>query len=330
MIRGRVRVLTSLVVAAGILASGCAGRGEEGVDVEDLPEIVEATALEPRRFTSKVVLGGRTLEVAGVIEDDYRYQATVSLDGSTVYEEVVVDDRRYLRVEDPTALVTPELLVELPSLHEAWPLVLQGGWVVDPGGAPPEFTAGTKPVDAPLSPQTVLAKVRYLDAANELVGLGYGKYDRNSIAYSRRNDKFPVHEEDGTRFDHAAAGYDPNAVYTTLESLQPSFEFVSLWANETMLTRVERLTELPDPDEDRYEDLYGQLERAGSSRLLALLELGEPGRRITESYTFSPAGDAVVVEPDSAAEVRLTPALTALASRVAGSTTPTPLYGRIE
>lgn len=324
------RAFAALLVAAGTLLSGCAGRSDEGVDADDLPAILEATTLEPRVFTSNVELGGRSLEVTGVIEDDYRYQATVSLDGGPVYEEVVVDDRRYLRVHDPAALVTPELLVELPSLHETWPLVLQGGWVVDPGGAPPEFTAGTKPIDAPLSAQTVLARVRYLDGANELVGLGYGKYDRNSIAYSRRNDKFPVHEEDGTRFDHAASGYDPNGVYTTLQSLRPSFEFVSLWADESMLTRIERLTELPDPDEDRYEDLYDQLERAGSSRLLALLELGEHGRRITESYTFAPAGAAAVVEPENAAEVRLTPALSALASRVAGSTRPTPLYGSIE
>lgn len=314
--------------------SGCAtssrSGGIESIKAKDIAALAELSTLKPHRFEGRVRLAGRAVEVTGVVEDAYRYQATVSIDGSVVYEEAVLDDRRFVRLISPDRLVPHEVFAELPLLHDSWLTLMKGEWVLDPQGAPPEFApTGTAANDAPLRADLVSGFVRFLDAGRELAAKGMRKYDRDSVQYLRRDDKFSNDPDDGRRFDALPTPYDPTAVFTDLESLRRYFEYTSVWTTTEGVTRVERLLELPPPSR-RYRDMYAQLRRAGGARLLRLIDSGPAGRVMAWSYRVENAPGSVIDAPDAAATLPLEPALAALARRLETTTTPTPLYGAIE
>jgi hypothetical protein len=161
------------------------------------------------------------------------------------------------------------------------------------------------------------------------VKLGYAEWNPQGATYLPKNDKFPSYKTDGKRFDHIPAAYDANKLMSGLESVRPYFEFVSLWATKQGVTRVERSLELPDPRDRRYAELYDQLRRAGSRRLLTLLQTSGSGRIIASSYALAPA-TRQVIEPQSPIPVDLGEAIAALRQRLAAFAVPSPLYGPIQ
>lgn len=323
------RRMVALLLALLALGMGTCGSRGSSIQTKELPEFAEQTRLASYRFTGHRELAGHRVDIQGLVEDDYRYQASVLLDGTPVYDEVVVDNRRYVRLLAPNKIVPADLLPELPSLHPTWSSLVGGVWVVDAEGAPPEFTAGANPINAPLTPELVLSTVRYLDDPETLLGGRFREYNTKATYYLPKDDKFPVHKDDGARFDSLPQPYDPNGVFTGLDSARKYFEYVSVWAKPGAVTRIEKVAQLPDPKDDRYNDLYQQLGRAGSRTLLDLLGTKE-GRKFAERYTFSSAKGETVAEPPDATAAPLTPALTTLAERLAGLEAASPLYGKVE
>jgi hypothetical protein len=308
--------------------AACGGGRESAVRIADLDELAGKSAMRVRAFDAKVTSGASEVTVNGVVEDDYRYTATVSVNGKPAWEEVVIDDARYLRVLDASPLFEPEAAVEVPTMHAAFPAILAGGWVVDANGAPAEFTPDATVV--PLAPDLVLSQVRVLDTVPRLVKLGYAEWNPDGASYLPKYDKFPAHKGDGKRFDHLPGAYDANQVMNGLDSLRPYFEFASVWATEAGVTRIEQRLELPDPADKRYAELYDQLRRSGSRRLLALLQTGRAGRTLGSSYVIRAAGEQQhVAEPTGAVAVDLGGAITALRQRLAAFAVPSPLYGPI-
>jgi hypothetical protein len=322
------RVLAASLVLLSL--TGCIQQGrEDPVTAGKLDDLALARSLSSREFSSTVDVGGDQVTISGVVEDDYRYAASVRVGGQLAYEEVVADDRRYVRVQDATALLPAAVLPSL-SANRNVAAVLSGRWVVDPFGAPEEFTAGRTVTEVPLSPRLVLERVRYLENLPETLKGGFREYNTDAIYYLPKDDKFPAHEEDGERYDRLPAAYDTTATTVTVDDLRKFFEYVSVWATEDGLTRLERLLELPDLDDDRYEEVYGQIERAGSGRLRALLARGKRGRTLTETYLARPATTGrTVVEPTGATRVDLVAAVDAIRSAVQALQTPSPLYGPI-
>jgi hypothetical protein len=313
------------VVASIALVSGaaCGGGHESAVKVADLDKLATKSALRARTFTSTSTVGGARVTVVGLVEDDYRYAATVSLNGAPVWEEVVVDDKRYVRVINAAALFDADTAASLST-------IVSGAWVVDGNGAPAEFTPETTVV--PLAPDLVLSYVRVLDTVPQLTKLGYVEWNPQGASYLPRSDKFPAHKDNGKRFDHLPTAYDANQVLNGLDATRPYFEYVSLWANDRGVTRIERTLELPDPADKRYAEMYTQLRRAGSRRLLALLQEGStPRARALQSSAVigSPSPTQHVVEPTGAQPVDLVAAITALRQRLAALAVPSPLYGPI-
>ncbi len=321
-------VLLTTVLLAG---AGCAGRQGPEVRAKDLDALAEETALAPREFEATIAGVGRSMRVSGLVEDAYRYAATVSYGDRPLFEEMAVDDARYLRLLDPRPFRAP-----LASVPAAAPL-LAGKWVVDPAGAAPEFGAATSPQSALLrlvdpglettllAPSTVLAEVRFLDTLPSLLRAGRPPIEWNpdSANYIPQDDKFPPHSEDGKRFDALPQPFDPGATFATLPAVASFFQTSAVWARERAISRIESLLELPTPGRPQYRDMFEQIARqpplasvegpalraATDGFRLALAT----GLRVEESrrYRTPPAGSAVR-PPRGAVQVDLSAVLRAL------------------
>jgi len=299
----RARALVAFLL---VLLTGCQmTSADESVLLDDLPAIAQKTSLAARRFEYQLVVAGRTVSMEGRVEDDYRYEAQISLDGSPVYREVVYDDARYLQLQDSSWL--PPSLV---AGNEAFAELMTGGWVVDPLGAPPEF-GGERAQPVPLAASFLLERVRFPEQLPEILKLTFKEYNIRALYYMPRDDKFPEHLEDGKRYDRVPDAYDPNAVTVTFDQLRPFFEYISIWGKPTHIGRVERLIELPPRGRELYEELYTQLERAGSRTLVNILKAPE-GRRFAETYRFWAEEEIEIQRPDGATPVELAPAIAAL------------------
>lgn len=91
--------VVAVVLAVSATAAGC---GQERETFQDaLAEVVAQMSLETRSYVYEdVVRGGSTTTVAVQIEDDFRYHAVWSEDGTEVYEEVVSDDAIAVQTRD--------------------------------------------------------------------------------------------------------------------------------------------------------------------------------------------------------------------------------------
>lgn len=318
-----------LLLALALLVSttGCLGGRDLGISADELAALALARSSSVHQFRSTTVVGGQRLVVDGLVEDDYRYSASVTIDGRPAYDEVVADDRRYVRVRSAELLLPADALSRL-RMSTVAARVLGGGWVLDPFGAPEEFTSGRTLAEVPLSPRLVLDRVRLLEGLPETVKSGFRAYSKVAIYYLPQDDKFPEYKADGSRFDKVPLAYDTTATTVTVEDLRRYFEYVSVWAKRDGLTRVERLLQLPDRRDRRYAQVYEQIGRAGSSRLQALVAAGADAGRLTESYLSSPAkAGAAVVEPKGAQRLDLTAVVNAVRAVAPAASSPSPLYG---
>lgn len=326
-------LLVALVILGGTAACG-RGSAKDKVSAGKLGELAAERGTQSRRFEWSSTIAKRTVSVSGLVEDDYRYQGTVSINNEPVWQEVVVDDTRYLKVVDPAAILEPELITEMATAGPAGAALMGGQWVRDIRGAPGEFTPRTQQI--PLDSQLVLSAARRLDRVAEVLRLGgFTEYNTFAVSYLPKNDKFPKHEEDGIRFDHVPAAFDPNKLFTKLDDARAYVEFASFWATLEGVNRLERLMELPKPSE-RYHELYDQLIRAGDRRLVVLLEAikanpdDEDLRRLTETYTVAPDPDATVTVPAEAVDGDLIALLGILRERIGSRPDPGPLFGPLE
>jgi hypothetical protein len=91
----------ALLIVAGALTSGC---GEKRTPEDEVRDALRRTAAQPHSFSYVERTGQAELAVHGTVEDDFRYQATLSVDGTSSYEERAVDDVLAARVEDARAI----------------------------------------------------------------------------------------------------------------------------------------------------------------------------------------------------------------------------------
>ncbi len=153
------------------------------------------------------------VEVRGLVEDDFRFKARVSLNKSTAFDEVVRDDLLAMRFLDPGrlgALVNKEKLPKADTKTELDGLdsltVLQSRrWVVDESAAP-SVTVG-RVREASLGEDPVLDAITVLTYVEEAIRQAQEiqKFSPDSVtpAYSATEDVFPKPEEGSgvTRYD---------------------------------------------------------------------------------------------------------------------------------
>lgn len=339
-------------IAAGfclLLLAACGRSQAQSIEPEDLDDFARNTSLTSREFSFTRESGENRLQIDGYIQDDYRYEAQVLFNGQLVYEEKVIDDTRFLRVENPPLLeplrtfrlleqFTPTTLPQVGTLSgldlQTEDLLATKQWAADPTGAPAEFQsedAATGTLDA----LEVWKRVRFLESLPSIIGDEGGRvteWNPDNANYLPSKDKFPPNDtgrfsdrfvekflEDGVRFDVAPDAFDPTATPTGLQDIERFFLYTSVWAKDGWITRVGRAFELPDPEDPAYEDFYEPL-RSGTigepaKEFLSLLKQTRNRRLYTEFYTFRPpAGDREVVGPEGAVLAVLKP--------------PTPVEGR--
>jgi hypothetical protein len=309
------RVVWARAVLLGLsvlLVAGCSTSSPAELTGEERTDAFDESVHAPRLFEFVRSAGGSRYEVRGEVEDDYRYAGTVVADGKDQYGEVVLDDRRFVK------LAAAPLPVEARADAALAPLV-RGDWVADSARAPWEFAARSTSV---LGAAPVLEAVRALESGDKAVFLrraveGARRYDTGSADYLERNDKFPAHPEDGVRYDAFPAAYQPDLLFrdgipTDLEArLQAAFLFASFWFKDGRVTRIETFfdVDVKRVAADMRAALDVQASTLGGAAVagaggVALAPVPPPPYR--ETFTFRyPAAAPVVAAPAPAATLAL-------------------------
>lgn len=100
MIRRSLGLFLILSVIAGVTA-GCKREKDKKLEVKAAIDRTERLA---RKFVYADTSQAARLQVAGIVEDDFRYKAQLVLNGKPIEEEVASDDALALRFLDPSRL----------------------------------------------------------------------------------------------------------------------------------------------------------------------------------------------------------------------------------
>ena len=211
--RLRPRLLAAGLAVAVLATSACA---ERDTTEDEVLDFVDATTDLSNRFVYAEQRSGQTIVVRGLVEDDFRFKARLTVNDKDVLDEVVNDDAMAVRFIDTSAL--PQFLdTGSGSSSEDSPLEVLGQrrWVLDKAGAPPvglsaadERYAGIDPVIDSLA---VLTYVRQAITEGENVW----RYNPESIDYRPKEDPFPTPRAGSgiERYDVAAPAFPkPDAV----------------------------------------------------------------------------------------------------------------------
>jgi hypothetical protein len=329
-VRGAAAAAVLVLTGSGCAAHSGGGSASLSVSADNIAALADRVHSAAHTFSDRLTVAGHTWTVTGAVEDDFRYQASVSLDGRDVYDEVDLDDARWVRVPDPEALFDGAQLSRIRAAGADATALLSGAWVTDPNGAPGDLTAPDASV-VPLDPSLVLDAVHAPDAELLHRLRGHVKaYNRDAIDYLPRNDKFPAYPQDGRRFDRVPPGsFDVLHPPSTLSALRDDYEFDSVWAKPDGVTRIERLLALPDPHKPANRAVYTAVRTAGSVRLEALVQAGASGVPMTETLTFK-RSPVTVQAPAGARRVDLMVALHAVKQAVGTTTSdPAPVFGPV-
>ena len=207
--------LRGTVVSATIAVLVLTGCAREDGESEEVRELIDDTLVEPHRFvyTEEIPSGLRTV-VQGIVEDDFRYKARLTIGGDPVLDRVVSDDLAAVRFYDPELVgryLDKEVITEVETETDREGVdVIQAlqsrRWVIDPGGAPPilqaEEAESENGVDPIFDARELVTRAREFTL---LADAGFVKYSENSISPTYRTDEdpFPRPEEGSgvTRYD---------------------------------------------------------------------------------------------------------------------------------
>lgn len=293
---------------------GACGVQEGGVEVDELPDLAEETSLTPRSFALQVTGEGLTrteLVVEGQVADDHRYHGRVTYEPGGGYEELVVDDRRWVRMTggEVASRFTEQARESCPEDEEALAALAAGEWIEDADGAAGEFEA----VDGlePLSPAMVLGVVRAMDLLPEALRAAakVREWNPQAVDYFEAEDKFERHEDDGLRFDALPPEYDPDRVFRdgipSPGTLAEHFTYTSVWVDGGVVTRVETLVDI---DRERLRADVERVRRLQSEQTgRPLDELPEPPlpQQMRQTLTIEPARPALPGAPEDAPLIAL-------------------------
>lgn len=213
----------ALLLAVSFVLTGMTACVKDKNEKILLNRIINRTERLARAFVVQDQAGTRT-EVAGLIEDDFRYKARLKVNGATVADEVVKDDALAARFVQPDALpqfLNPDAAVTsatTPSTPGQIPVLVAlrtRRWVIDPVGAPqPERVASDRRAqgdDPVYDAMTVLQFAR--DAVNRAVGVQIYSRDRIEPVYKPSEDPFskPSNDSPIKRYDLAPPKLPPAA-----------------------------------------------------------------------------------------------------------------------
>ena len=189
----RARRLMASALAVGLLTTGaaCAKKNESK---EALIELVLKSAHTSGVFRysdqspRSPLSPARTAQVRGVIEDDFRYKARLTIDSKDILDEVVNDDALAVRFVDPKYIPNftgtggkPDTLQAMAARY----------WVTDPTGAPE--VGGAAVADDILGIDPIVDSLSVTDYVADAIAQSRNvqKFNAERIDYRPAEDPFP-------------------------------------------------------------------------------------------------------------------------------------------
>jgi len=308
MRRGSFGVIVGLVLMASSLA-GCSKAAATAK--AQLLTAIGNTALLSNHLSYLDAVGATQLDVDADIEDGFRYQASLSVDGTAAYQEIARDDALAARLLSPVGL---QWVAASPASAEAGPLA-SGGWVVDELGAPVLTSALPTPGADPIL--DALSYFSTLEASVEAAEVV--KFDPNALDYRPDLDPFPRPGPGVIRYD-LTPGRLPTRATATGPAAEPpganDLEKLSVYVHDGLVVAVR--------DQIAVEPFVQPLERAyavhppgdadqQAAALLSLINgLREAAgvapivpRSLTLMVTPEPVGFHVVIPPATVASLKI-------------------------
>lgn len=289
------RVFLSLLLVVTLVAPACE-REAEKKDV--LLGYVTATEAVARKFEYFREHEGNSVKVTGAVEDGFRYQGLLELDGAQVVEAIVDDDALALKVIDASKI--PSLAEgATPSSQVISDALRAGIWIVDPSGASQPRTGVES--QGPQDPiEEAVGIFRYVRAAiNAALEVKQYREDDLDPAYRPTEDNFPKPDEkEGIRrFDLVRPILPTGDVFGGLEQLPqaPHFRRMAVYVKGNRILRI-----LEEVDVDGHPEFVEAREK-NRQRLLDLLRAikeAEGAERVIPrrmSVEFGDFGDRILV-----------------------------------
>jgi hypothetical protein len=189
----------ALLAAVLIASSGLGACGHPRTNADDLRAAADRTRMLSRRFVYTSNAGGREVGVQGFVEDDLRFQSTVSLGQKPVLDEVVRDDAVADHFRDPASVdlfLRPGGTPTPPALDT----LRTGRWVLDPHGAP---SLAPAPRGTATGFDPSLEAMQVFDFIDNAVRQAQSvvKYNTEDVSYNGKVDPFPKPAAGVIRYD---------------------------------------------------------------------------------------------------------------------------------
>lgn len=187
------RRVIALLAVVGVLAVGpaCAKKNE---DKKALQKLLQKSAHQVGVFRysdqtpSTVLVPGSLAQVRGLIEDDFRYKARLTVDGVDALDEVVNDDALAVRFLDPSFVPKFTSSGGAPDIRAA---LSARYWVTDTTGAPSIGDAAV--ADRTIGIDPIVDALSIIDYANDAISAAANvhKFNAERLDYRPAEDPFP-------------------------------------------------------------------------------------------------------------------------------------------
>jgi hypothetical protein len=188
------RRITIVLVSLVLVAAGTACGKPDQTAARELRAAMNRTARLSREFVYTEGTSGESVDVRGVVDDDFRYKARVDINGAPSIEEVISDDAIASRFLAPDAV--DRFLEPSPKVAAGVDpsKVLQnlrtGQWVLDDAGAPPLVRASSDRRNLGADPVTdALTVFSYVEDAMQQMRVR--KFSEFDLDYRPKEDPFP-------------------------------------------------------------------------------------------------------------------------------------------
>lgn len=260
-----------------------------------------------RSFTYEEIAGEKQLMIEGRIEDSFRYQESLRINGTDVMEQVVSDDSMAIRIIDATKV--PDLagdpaVVPVPGFAIVSQSLLAGDWVIDPSGAPAIYRGGTELDQVGVDPLADAVEVLRYVRVSIATAFDVKEYREEDLdpAYRPSEDPFPKPDgrEGIRRFDlvrpflprPTGSGQGPQNAPQTRH-----FRKMAIYVKGNLVVKV-----MEEIDVEGHED-FKEARRKGNERVLEILESVRRGlsqerirpRKMTVDFAF---GSFTVSKPE--------------------------------
>ena len=186
--------VVAFVAIVGVLASGpaCAKKNEDKLHLQRLLEtsaheegVYRYSDTTPR----SVFAPGALAQVRGLIEDDFRYKARLTVDGQDALDEVVNDDALAVRFLDPSYV--DDFTSKSGGDAQTRAALAARYWVTDLTGAPSIGDAAV--VDRTIGVDPIVDSLSVIDYANNAVAASkfVFKWNAERLDYRPKEDPFP-------------------------------------------------------------------------------------------------------------------------------------------